>query len=324
MHARQPVPPDLERLAGFQAGVVTREQAVGLGLSRHAVERLLGSGQWVRIVPGIYALHPAAAWDQSAWAAILVAGEGARLAGLASAFQHRLVDSAPAEISVLLPIDRGVRERSPAGAFSWQFSRERPGARSSRSVGNPPRLCIEDTVLDLAAAADPSGTVNWLTSAVQRRLTTPDRLRHSMAGRSAVRGRRLIEDVLTDVAAGAQSPLELRYLQLEREHGLPTGARQVRRRGTVADVFYANYGLLVELDGRLGHLGAGRFRDMARDNLATADGLVTLRYGWGDVTGRGCQVITQVAGILSRQGWSGLPASCARCRREGLRRVVAA
>ena len=32
------------------------------------------------------------------------------------------------------------------------------------------------------------------------------------------------------------------------------------------DVDYEEYGLLVELDGRRGHDGAGRFRDMNRDN----------------------------------------------------------
>lgn len=46
-----------------------------------------------------------------------------------------------------------------------------------------------------------------------------------------------------------------------------------------------DYGLLIELDGRIGHTGDGRFRDMRRDNAAATDGLATLRYGWHDVSG---------------------------------------
>lgn len=50
------------------------------------------------------------------------------------------------------------------------------------------------------------------------------------------------------------------------------------------DVLYRDYGLIIELAGRLGHSGAGRFRDLERDNSATGDGLATLRYGSADVT----------------------------------------
>ena len=55
-------------------------------------------------------------------------------------------------------------------------------------------------------------------------------------------------------------------------------------------MLYKEYGLLIELDGRLGHEGVGRFRDMRRDNRATIDGLATLRYGFGDVHGIPCEV----------------------------------
>ena len=78
--------------------------------------------------------------------------------------------------------------------------------------------------------------------------------------------------MLVDVAEGAQSPLELTYLRdVERAHGLPTGSRQVRvagRRVIWVDVDYEEYSTRVELDGRLGHQGEGRFRDRRRDNGA--------------------------------------------------------
>lgn len=71
---------------------------------------------------------------------------------------------------------------------------------------------------------------------------------------------------------------------------------------------------MVELDGRLGHEGLGRFRDLRRDNAAAVSGEQTLRYGWFDVHGEQCRVAFQVAAVLSLRGWPGLPSRCQHCR----------
>ncbi|WP_197429858.1 hypothetical protein [Auraticoccus cholistanensis] len=70
---------------------------------------------------------------------------------------------------------------------------------------------------------------------------------------------------------------------------------------------------MVELDGRF-HEGAGRFRDMRRDNLAMLSGQRTLRFGWPDVTQRPCEAASQVATLLVDGGWGGLFRRCRRCR----------
>jgi hypothetical protein len=121
--------------------------------------------------------------------------------------------------------------------------------------------------------------------------------------------------VLGDVGTGAHSALELRYLrQVERPHGLPTGRRQNRSDALhVRDVVYEQFGLVVELDGRLGHEGMGRFRDMNRDNLATVSGELTLRYGHIDVTGSPCSVAEQVGAVLFARGWTEGAQRCRHC-----------
>ena len=73
-------------------------------------------------------------------------------------------------------------------------------------------------------------------------------------------------------------------------------------------------GTLVELDGKAGHTGAGKFRDMRRDNSATVDGLSTLRYGWSAVHDEPCVVAVEVAEVLINRGWRGLLERCGRCR----------
>ncbi len=158
--------------------------------------------------------------------------------------------------------------------------------------------------------------VHLLTRAAQLRITTPQRLAAAMQNRARQRNRALIASVLGEVATGAESPLELRYLKdVERAHRLPVGRRQHRRLGLpcCSDVGYDEFQVLVELDGRIGHDGTGRFRDLDRDNRFASLSWLTLRYGWHDVVHRPCQIAFQVADVLISRGWSGLPSRCRRC-----------
>ena len=78
-------------------------------------------------------------------------------------------------------------------------------------------------------------------------------------------------------------------------------------------MLYDEYDLVVD-DGRLGHEGLGRFRDMWRDNQAALDALLTLRYGSTDICGRPCAVAVQVGAALAARGWDGVLTRCTRCR----------
>lgn len=313
MHARQPVPPSLLAVASQQAGVVSREQVLLSGFGRHGIDRMLNSGAWQRVASGLYSCTTGTpSWEALAWGGVLLGGDRARLGGRAAGYLHDLVDTAPDEIEVLVPVAGG-RPRVPG---PWTFRRESRGVRSPSTVGSPPRLTIEDTVLDLVAGtSDPRRVIEIITTAAQTRRTNADRLLRALQERRALPHRTLLVKLLADVAAGARSPLELAYLNdVERPHGLPVGERQLRRRNTEVDVWYALYRLLVELDGRKGHLGLGRFRDMGRDNRATTDGLATLRYGAYDVYGTPCAVAVQVGENLSLRGWLGPFIYCDHCR----------
>ena len=154
-----------------------------------------------------------------------------------------------------------------------------------------------------------------MTQAIQSRRTSAARLQHALEARSRHGRRALLSELLGDVALGVESPLELRYLRdVERPHGLPQGDRQHQSRSRHRrDVVYLGYRLVVELDGRLGHEGVGRFRDMERDNQATLDGEATLRYGFRDIAGLPCLVARQVGGVLMTRGWPGPFLRCPSC-----------
>ena len=284
-------------------------------MTRHVIARCLGDGQLSPITRGIYGVGTAApSFDGLAWAGCLVGGEGARIGGRAAARLLGLSDDVPDVLAVVLPPGRRASRSDPR----WEFVRGLPGVRRGAGRGSPPRLGVEDTVLDLCDEGEVADVVGWVAAAVQRRLTTPNRLRARMHGRDRVRHRRLILSLIEDVAVGAESPIEIAYLNdVERAHGLPHGTRQLAPSGSAhsTDVDYDPYALIVELDGRIGHVGKGRFRDMKRDNLHVLLGRPTLRFGHHDVLTSPCAVAGQVAGLLIRCGWSGLATPCPRCDR---------
>lgn len=312
---------ELLALAEHQDGALTCAQVAAAGLGRHSVDRLVRDGRWRRVAPGLMTVGAAPPpWAAIAWGGVLLGGPGARLGGLAAAHLYGLTDRPPSRILVLVPHPVRRRSRPP-----WVFRRERPGVRDPRTIGAPPRITVEDAVIDLCDAGpreSGQSPVHWVTAAVQRRRTTPRRLLAAVQSRTRCAERRLLEDLLAEVSEGAQSALELRYLRaVERAHGLPRGERQSARpaarieggKHAYRDVLYRAYGLVVELDGVLGHDGAGRLRDLRRDNISTLRGEQTLRYGWQDVVDEPCTVAGQVASVLARGGWTGSPRRCRRC-----------
>ena len=119
----------------------------------------------------------------------------------------------------------------------------------------PPRTRIEETTLDLAAVStNLDDALAWLARACGGRLTTADRLRTALNARSRVRWRAALMAGLDDIADGAHSVLELRYVsRVERPHHLPRAQRQVRtvrgQRTEYKDALYREFGVGVETDG---------------------------------------------------------------------------
>ncbi|MGO8886662.1 MAG: hypothetical protein ACLPUO_08905 [Streptosporangiaceae bacterium] len=146
-----------------------------------------------------------------------------------------------------------------------------------------------------------------MTRALGRRLTTQSRLRAALDSRMRVRWHSDLAIALTPDREGVHSALEHRYgRDVERLHGLPPGRRQARiRRGSRSeyrDVLYQAFRVAVELDGRAAHPGDTRWRDIRRDNAAAADGIMTLRYGWMDISRTPCLVAAQVVQALRQRG----------------------
>jgi hypothetical protein len=109
VHQRHQVSERLLQLASLQAHVVTREQAVGHGMSRHSISRLVESGSWRRLARGLFLTGPIEpSWDSLAWGGLLLGGQSARLGPEASGYLHQLLSQAPNPLDVLLPHERRI------------------------------------------------------------------------------------------------------------------------------------------------------------------------------------------------------------------------
>jgi hypothetical protein len=287
-----------------QHGVLTREQAMSAGLSRHLIAARLDSGRWQRLHRGVFVTFSGPVpREAQLWGAVLRVGEHAVLSHHTAAEAWRLSDVPSGLIHVAVP--RKAASSAVPGLVLHFSSRLAEGRHPARL---PPQTKLEETVLDLADLAQTAeDAVAWPIRACQRRLTTPDRIIATLAARSRARWRRDVADAVPDIRVGVHSPLELRYVRdVERRHGLPGGDRQVAViRGVTRqyiDVLYADYGVVVELDGVLAHPADGKSRDTRRDNANTLDGYQTLRYSWTPVAYHACATALEVFSLLRRHG----------------------
>jgi hypothetical protein len=307
------LPSTLRYLAQRQNGVVSRSQAIRAGLSTDKIKFRLRSGRWRLMHRGVYATFTGVpgrgAW---LWAAVLSAGPGAALSYETAAELHRLTDRPAETIHVTVPHDR--RIDAVEGVSLHRSDRV---VEAVQENVYPPRTRVEETVLDLTQAADSFDDVcGWVTRAIARNLTDETRLRQAMTVRLRLRWRVDLHELIGAAQSGDHSVLEFRYHRdVERAHGLPESSRQVPftkpggRRG-FRDRVYTDYGVVVELDGRLAHPAEDQWKDKDRDNAAAAEGQQSLRYGWINVRWKACATAAEVARVLRLHGWDGHPKPC--------------
>lgn len=301
-----------------QAGVISRRQVLACGGDDNLIERQLRRRVWAVVHRGVYVDHTGPlTWDQRSWAALLYYWP--------AALSH---DSA-LQAHGIRPVDRSHSEafdtRVHVAVDQTRRVTELPGVRLHRVTGlaqlvqanrSPARIRLEESLLAVASASQRDDeAVAVLADAVQTRRTTPGRLLAALDRRPKLPRRRFLRTVLEDVADGAYSVLERRYLtEVERPHGLPTASRQRRASAgggaAFRDVEYVGQRLVVELDGRLAHeLAKDRWNDLGRDLSGAVAGVRTLRIGWRQVLDP-CRTAAAVAAILAAQGWLGTPRAC--------------
>jgi hypothetical protein len=329
-------------LLDVQVGMVTREQARRLGFSDRQIDYRVRSGRWQRRYPGVYATFSGQpSRDALLWAAVLWAGKGAMLSHETAAEVQGIIDGPLGNrIHVTVPLCRRPAQLKAARGITIHRSDQ-----SQALYLGPfmlPRTRIEDTVLDLVAAASTfDHAYAWIVRAVSKKLVTVEGLRAVLATRRRVRWRAWLKDALEDAADGVYSSLERRYVRdVERAHNLPKSehqmGRQLNGKFQYRDNWYRDYRVVVEVDGPSYHQNERVQLDKDRDNTNLAlDNVKTHRFGPVGVTEKACESAALVVATLRRNGWKGTPRPCRRpncpvgassrrvARRGGLRRGLA-
>jgi hypothetical protein len=300
-----------------QANVFSRRQALSGGYPDSAIDARLQRGTWRSLYPGVYISSTSdLRYTGRLWAAVLHAGRGAVLSHETAAWLHGF-GKLPGAIHVTIPVDRRVKEQD--GICIHRSGRVFDAAMRHE---RPPRTSPVATVLDLVHESGSFTDVcGWVSKAISAGITAEEKLLPAIRQRRTLRWRRELLPIIAAVVDGDESALETRYtFAVERRHGLPVSERQVRftkADGTTGrrDRLYREYGLIVELDGRLGHEGQDVKKDKARDRAAAADGQQTVRFGWEEIRGASCTSAAEVAAVLKARGWTGVPRPCSlSCR----------
>ncbi|MGC4886115.1 type IV toxin-antitoxin system AbiEi family antitoxin domain-containing protein [Micromonospora sp. DT227] len=283
----------LGRIAGEQGGVVTREQALSVGFSRHEIDNLLTSGRWRRLARATYAVRPSSGSATrerhcAIRAAVLSSGPEAHAVLATAAELHGIagLPRTPA-IHVALPGDaaRPARVRDRVVVLH-QFEH---AAGDLTSVDGIPVTVPVRTLADLILRERRYAAVALLDSALNRGKLSEDEFGSIPALIAGRRGAVAARTYLAEANGAAQSPLETRTRLRCVDGGVPPDALQVEVRDTdgyllgIGDMGWRAARVIAEADGREPHSAPDAlFDDRRRQNRLANAGWAVLRFTWPD------------------------------------------
>ena len=304
----------LEWLLFTQSGIITWAQATA-ELTPAKVRHLLASGRWQRVCRGLLRAAPGGPFSQEQqwWVAVLAAGEGAALAGLAAARAGGLRGNWRYEVvDVLMPHHHravDLLRRLPLGLPAVRVRRARHLPETDRQRGRPDRTNMARSLVDAAQWARTDDEAQAILAAgCQQRRVTPAEIGAVLDRTPHARRRGLIRETVRDIAGGAEALSEIDLFRLCRRHGLPVPDGQERRRDAdgrqrYLDAYWRRWRLHVEVDGAH-HMDVRHWAaDLRRQNQIWIEGDRILRFTAFEVRHRPDEVAAQLRAALVAAGW---------------------
>jgi hypothetical protein len=259
--------------AGRQAGHVSRQQLLDLGLSKGAIEKRLRNGAFVPRYPGVYALVPARTDPPAlAAAAVLACGPHAVLSHASAGYLWGFLRywEPPPHVT----LTHG--DRRPRHILTHRCpSLKRRDVTRQRDV---PVTSPERTILDLAPTLTRKQLTRMVNDARRSGYVHLSALGDVVARNRYHPGARLLEPFVEQPGNATRSPFEDDFLQFTAKYRLPTPLINTRVNGYEVDAYFPDYDLIVELDSREFHGDAEAFEtDRERDAHQLKHGLGTLR-----------------------------------------------
>lgn len=283
--------PDVLR---YQAGVVTRAQAVAAGMSERTIRRRVAQGRWWPLYPGVFLAEGHRAGDESMVRGIwLWAGAPALVSGPASAYWHGMLGSCPGDVEITVPARAG--HRPPTGIRI----RRRDVPTADRATVRGLALTARPLAAIETAVALPDGSA-FLDRALQKHVDFAA-VYAAYCRNLGARGSARAGLLLTGAADRAASIAERRLVRLLRAAGidgwvlgLPFGPHEI-------DVAFPARRLAIEVDGWAWHTDPDRFqRDRVKGNDLVAGGWELLRFTWHHLVEKPAWVVEQIRRTLDR------------------------
>jgi len=265
-----------------QLNVISREQTAAAGLTKHAVQhRLRLEGPWQSLLPGVYlAATGTPTFLQQEMAALLYAGPGSVITGLAAVRQHHIRGPATELVDVLIPASRKHRDTAFVRVHRTTQLPTRAWQVGPLRFALPARA-VADAARDLTSLRDVRATV---ADAVQRRACTVQNLAEELK-HGPNRGSMLLRAALADVADGTRSAAEGDLKDLLAKSGLPMplfNASIFDAQGTfiaTPDAWWPERGVAVEVDSHEWHMSPqDHTRTLERQRRMGKYGIVVLPF----------------------------------------------
>jgi predicted transcriptional regulator of viral defense system/very-short-patch-repair endonuclease len=282
-------------LAADQHGVVSGRQLAAAGVTPSMLKTRISRGLLVRLHRGVYAVGHRQLRREGHWlAAVLAVGPGAALSHRAAAALHGIGASGVA-VDVSTPADRrGARGIRVHG-------RRRLERLDVELVEGISVTTVARTLVDLAGTVARDRLAKALNEAEVGRVldvwatdAALERVRHRRGNGHAVL-RAALAEMAEHGPALTRSELEVRFLALAKDHGLPRPRTNAFVGGMEVDALWPEPRVVAELDGYAHHRSKPAFqRDRTKSNALIARGYRVLRYTYDDVVNRPAAVAAEL------------------------------
>ncbi len=265
-------------LASWQHGIVTVAQLREEGLDGSAVRRAVQAGRLHRVHRGVYAVgHRSLSWRGRWLAAVLAAGEGAALSHSSAAALWQFLRPVPGPIHVTL------------GAQSGRARRRGIELHRCRTL-TPSHVTRHHGIV----VTTPARTIEDIRDAVEPYLFRRALRQAELAGHRVPH---------LSVTKRTRSDLELLFLALCDDHGIPRPLVNHRVHGHRVDFFFVDHRLAVETDSWQYHRGSVALEDdHERDLALRAHGIETRRYTGDQLEAAPEAVVADLRGALAVSG----------------------
>jgi hypothetical protein len=286
----------LFRVLEQQLDVISRQQALAAGLTKHALaHRLRPGGPWRGLLPGVYmAANGAPTTLQQEMAALLYAGPGSVITGPAALRSHHIRTELTEIIDVLVP---SARQRRDTQYVRLHRTTRMPGRiwEAGPVRYAPASRAVADAVRALSSLRDVRAVV---ANAVQQDKCAISNLATELS-QGPNTGSVLFREALADVADGIRSAAEGDLRDLLARSGLPmplfNPSLYDEYGNFVArpDAWWPELGIAVEVDSKQWHTSPeDHAKTLARGRRMARYQIVVLRF-----TPR--QIRSQPAGVIS-------------------------